>query len=105
MAAIDTDVAILGGGCAGLSLAVRLAGTGLRVTVVEPRLEYEDDRVWSFFRTRPLTMTTSIVEKTYLIAQIPNIKFKLLPPSFETKIISRVRIFTLLIGDFPARNF
>ena len=53
MAAIDTDVAILGGGCAGLSLAVRLAGSGLRVTVVEPRLEYEDDRVWSFFRTRP----------------------------------------------------
>jgi lycopene beta-cyclase len=53
MAALDTDVAILGGGCAGLSLAVRLAGSGLRVTVVEPRLEYEDDRVWSFFRTRP----------------------------------------------------
>ena len=53
MAAIDTDVAILGGGCAGLSLAVRLVGSGLRVTVVEPRLEYEDDRVWSFFRTRP----------------------------------------------------
>ena len=53
MAAIDTDVAILGGGCAGLSLAVRLAGSDLRVTVIEPRLEYEDDRVWSFFRTRP----------------------------------------------------
>jgi len=53
MAAIDTDVAILGGGCAGLSLAVRLAGSGLRVTVIEPRSGYEDDRVWSFFRTRP----------------------------------------------------
>lgn len=52
MANVDTDVAILGGGCAGLSLAVRLAGSGLRVTVVEPRLAYEDDRVWSFFRTR-----------------------------------------------------
>ena len=53
MAALDTDVAILGGGCAGLSLAVRLAGSGMSITVVEPRLEYEDDRVWSFFRTRP----------------------------------------------------
>ncbi len=53
MAVIDTDVAILGGGCAGLSLAVRLAGSGLRVTVIEPRSGYEDDRVWSFFRTRP----------------------------------------------------
>ena len=45
MAAIDTDVAILGGGCAGLSLAVRLATSGLRVTVIEPRLGYGDDRV------------------------------------------------------------
>ena len=53
MAAIDTDVAILGGGCAGLSIAVRLAGSGVRVAVIEPRLDYEDDRVWSFFRTRP----------------------------------------------------
>ncbi len=53
MAVGDADVAILGGGCAGLSLAVRLAGSGLRVTVIEPRLEYKDDRVWSFFRTRP----------------------------------------------------
>lgn len=52
MAVVDTDVAILGGGCAGLSLAVRLVGSGVRVTVIEPRLEYEDDRVWSFFRTR-----------------------------------------------------
>lgn len=47
----DTDIAILGGGCAGLSLAVRLAGKGLQVTVVEPRADYDDDRVWSFFRT------------------------------------------------------
>ncbi len=52
MAVGETDVAILGGGCAGLSLAVRLAGSGLRVTVIEPRAVYEDDRIWSFFRTR-----------------------------------------------------
>jgi lycopene beta-cyclase len=52
VSAPDVDVAILGGGCAGLSLAVRLAGSGVRVTVVEPRLVYEDDRIWSFFRTR-----------------------------------------------------
>ena len=25
----------------------------MHVTVIEPRLEYENDRVWSFFRTRP----------------------------------------------------
>jgi lycopene beta-cyclase len=47
----DTDVAVLGGGCAGLSLAARLAGDGPRVTVVEPRTRYTDDRTWSFWRT------------------------------------------------------
>jgi lycopene beta-cyclase len=49
----DVDVAILGGGCAGLSLAARLARTGLSFRVVEPRTRYEDDRAWSFWRTKP----------------------------------------------------
>jgi lycopene beta-cyclase len=47
----DTDVAVLGGGCAGLSLAARLAGSGVGVTVIEPRTRYVDDRTWSFWRT------------------------------------------------------
>lgn len=49
----DVDVAILGGGCAGLSLAARLARTGLSFRVVEPREIYHDDRAWSFWRTAP----------------------------------------------------
>jgi lycopene beta-cyclase len=48
----DVDVAILGGGCAGLSLAVRLAQSNLSVRVIEPRSTYENDRTWSFWRTR-----------------------------------------------------
>jgi len=49
----DVDVAILGGGCAGLSLAVRLAQSHLSVRVIEPRAEYVHDRAWSFWRTQP----------------------------------------------------
>lgn len=52
MSVPDVDVAILGGGCAGLSLAVRLAQSELSVRVIEPRKEYFDDRTWSFWRTR-----------------------------------------------------
>jgi len=52
MSAPDVDVAILGGGCAGLSLAVRLAESKLSVRVIEPRAEYVHDRAWSFWRTR-----------------------------------------------------
>lgn len=48
----NVDLAILGGGCAGLSLAVRLAQSNLSVRVIEPRSTYENDRTWSFWRTR-----------------------------------------------------
>ncbi len=45
------DLAILGAGCAGLSLAARLAsGDGdLRVVLIDPRTEFADDRSWSFW--------------------------------------------------------
>jgi lycopene beta-cyclase len=47
----EVDVAILGAGCAGLSLAARLAkGDGdLRVVVIDPRTKFADDRSWSFW--------------------------------------------------------
>ena len=46
------DLAILGAGCAGLSLAARLAsGDGdLRVVLIDPRTEFADDRSWSFWQ-------------------------------------------------------
>ncbi len=53
---LDYDVAILGGGLAGLSLAVRLAEprfAGLRVLVVESRTQYTRDRTWSFWSVQP----------------------------------------------------
>lgn len=45
------DLVILGAGCAGLSLAARLAsGDGdLRVVLIDPRTEFADDRSWSFW--------------------------------------------------------
>ncbi|MEI4231890.1 lycopene cyclase family protein [Roseovarius sp. D22-M7] len=49
----DVDIAILGGGCAGLSVAVRLALAGRSLLVIEPRAQYVDDRAWSFWRTAP----------------------------------------------------
>lgn len=48
----DYDIAILGGGLAGLSLAVRLAEprfAGLRVLVAEARHTYRRDRTWSYW--------------------------------------------------------
>ena len=45
------DGVILGGGCAGLSLAMQLArrGSRQRVVIVEPRTAYGDDRSWCFW--------------------------------------------------------
>jgi len=49
------DLAIIGGGCAGLSLARRLAsgGFGGRAVVIEPRTQYRDDRSWCFWSRNP----------------------------------------------------
>lgn len=52
----DYDIAILGGGLAGLSLAVRLADpplSHLRVLVIEARASYRRDRTWSYWALRP----------------------------------------------------
>ncbi len=45
------DLLIIGGGCAGLSLAMRLAREGYAgsVAIVEPRRTYLDDRTWCFW--------------------------------------------------------
>jgi lycopene beta-cyclase len=52
---LDADLIILGGGCAGLSLASRLAASKstLRVLVLEGRGHYEEDRTWCGWRTAP----------------------------------------------------
>ena len=50
------DVAIIGAGLAGLSLAARLAEppfAGLRVLVLEPRTLYRRDRTWSYWSMQP----------------------------------------------------
>lgn len=52
----DVDLVILGGGCAGLSLALRLAeqnDRGKRVHVIEARPAYRHDRSWCFWRLGP----------------------------------------------------
>lgn len=52
----DAGLIILGGGCAGLSLGLRLAEyTGLKkkVIILEHRNTYENDRTWCFWKTAP----------------------------------------------------
>ena len=52
----DLDLVVLGGGCAGLSLALRLAeqpGHCRRVAMLESRPGYTNDRSWCFWRLGP----------------------------------------------------
>lgn len=52
----EYDIAIIGAGLAGLSLATRLAEpafAGLRVLLLEPRTQYRRDRTWSYWSLQP----------------------------------------------------
>lgn len=52
----DANLVILGGGCAGLSLAMRLAefsGLDKKIIILEARTTYENDRTWCFWKTAP----------------------------------------------------
>jgi len=59
----NRELIILGGGCAGLSLAARLVQQrpGIALTVVEPRTHYEEDRTWCGWRIAPHFFSDCVV--------------------------------------------
>ncbi len=59
----DRELIILGGGCAGLSLAARLVQQNpeIALTVVEPRSHYEEDRTWCGWRIAPHFFSDCVV--------------------------------------------
>ena len=62
----EFDVAILGGGLAGLSLAARLATpqfAHLRVLVTERRTEYVRDRTWSYWAASPHPFQAAVAHR------------------------------------------
>lgn len=68
----DVDLLILGGGCAGLSLALRLAeqsGSCQRAMVIESRPDYVNDRSWCFWRLGSHRYE-SLVKKTWSCATV-----------------------------------
>jgi len=61
----DAELIILGGGCAGLSLAARLAEQqpDLRLIVVEPRRSYDEDRTWCGWSLAPHFFSDCVVSQ------------------------------------------
>jgi lycopene beta-cyclase len=59
----DYDYAIVGAGCAGLSLAAELAQTvsdRRRIALIDPRQDYRLDRIWCFWKTMPHRFATAV---------------------------------------------
>ena len=68
----DVDLLILGGGCAGLSLARELAAFGTRgpsTCIIEQRAQYEDDRTWCFWG-HDLALLPDLVEHQWPRVQL-----------------------------------
>jgi lycopene beta-cyclase len=63
---VDAEHVILGAGCAGLSLAVRLSRKSVRergrIIIVEPRTELGGDRTWCSWRGEPHPFTRAITQ-------------------------------------------
>ena len=60
------DLIILGGGCAGLSLAMRLAVLGdacPSVIIIEQRAHYQHDRTWCFWQSKSTSMQSLVTRK------------------------------------------
>ena len=60
------DLIILGGGCAGLSLAMRLAALGdacPSVIIIEQRSHYQHDRTWCFWHSKSTSMESLVTHK------------------------------------------
>jgi lycopene beta-cyclase len=59
----DAELIILGGGCAGLSLAARIAEQqpDFRMIVVEPRMSYDEDRTWCGWSIAPHFFSDCVV--------------------------------------------
>ena len=56
----EFDYIIIGGGCAGLSLAYELEiNNKLKdktLAIIEPRIEYKKDKTWSFWKMHIITL-------------------------------------------------
>jgi lycopene beta-cyclase len=87
---LDAQLIILGGGCAGLSLAARLAEQqpDLRLIVVEPRIRYDEDRTWCGWRMAPHFFSDCVVAqwKTWRIVS-PGASLELCSSAYPYELI------------------
>ena len=112
---VDYDVAILGAGLAGLSLATRLADprfSELRVLIVEPRVDYRRDRTWSYWNLRPHPFREAVIaswdkwavvtEDRHVVRQVPGLRYETIPAdAFYRLALARLRAapnITMLSG-------
>lgn len=101
----DYDVAILGAGLAGLSLAARLAESrfaGLRVLVADPRTSFPRDRTWSYWALQPHPFADAVAaswtrwsvvgEGTETVRDAPGLRYETMrSDAFHRVALGRVR--------------
>lgn len=117
----EYDVIILGGGCAGLSLGMRLAKSGAdspRTLILERRNEYTNDRTWCFWddgsspmchlashKWQSMTIRAASRSLTVNCGQTP---YHLIPAaSFYSEALEAIRtssMVKLVTGSVPMRE-
>ena len=92
------DIAIIGGGLAGLSLAARLAVPRfqhLRIVVLEPRTRYVRDRTWCYWAD----------SRTKNNAKISGSKVRHQPHPFQTSVAMRWPSWEVMCGEVNTLSY
>ena len=106
----DFDYIIIGGGCAGLSLAYELEiSDKLRnktLAIIEPRDEYKKDKTWSFWKTYSHNFDDCVKKNwKYFSINIPQKTKHLECDSFPYQTIDSGLFLSLIHISEPTRPY
>ena len=106
----DFDYIIIGGGCAGLSLAYNLEINGILATkslaIIDPRDSYFRDKSWSFWKIFNHNFEDCVIKNWYQFdVKIPNAKRRLNCKRFPYQMIDSGLFYEKILDKLDLHGY